>query len=84
MNDSLQAQLADLNYILKEREGELAMLRAELGEATALRSNLDGKQAEIESLQDKLELRQLQAVGAEERELELKQELNEAGRMNPK
>ncbi|HMW25080.1 MAG TPA: hypothetical protein PLQ40_01975 [Ferruginibacter sp.] len=84
MNDSLQAQLADLNYILKEREEELAMLRAELGEATALRSNLDGKQAEIESLQDKLELRQLQAVGAEERELELKQELNEAGRMNPK
>ena len=48
MNDSLQAQLANLELYPEEREEELAMLRAELGETTALRSNLDGKQAEIE------------------------------------
>ncbi len=83
-NDSLQVQIADINLILSEREKELEKLRASLASATALRSELDGQSAEIESMQDKLGQKQMQAMGAEERELELKQELNEANRLQAK
>lgn len=83
-NDSLQVQIADINLVLSEREKELAKLRADLGNATALRSELAGQSAEIESIQDKLGQKQMQAIGAEERELELKQELNEANKLQAK
>lgn len=83
-NDSLQVQIADLNIVLAEKEDELDKLRTELSKSTFLRSQMDGQLAEIESIQDKLGQNQMQARGAEERELELKQELNEAGKMAPK
>ena len=84
MNDSLQVQIADINMVLSEREKELEILRAELFEATTLRSKLEGQSAEIESIQGKLGIKQQQAEGAEERALELKQELGEAKRLQVK
>ena len=63
-NDSLQVQINDLNYMLAERERELQQLQSELAQATSLRSQMDGQQAEIESIQDKLGQRQMQAKGA--------------------
>lgn len=80
-NDSLQAQLSDINLVLSEREKELEKLRADLAESTSLRSKLDGQTAEIESMQDAIGQKQKQAKGAEERELELKQELGEAAKL---
>lgn len=83
-NDSLQIQLEDANMMLAAREKEIEYLAAELAEATALRSKLDGQQGEIDSIQNKLGVKLKQAQGAEERELELQQELTEMARLNRK
>lgn len=83
-NESLQIQLADLNAMLAAREQEIEFLSAELAESTALRSKLDGQMAEIDSIQNQLDKKQLAAKGAEERELELHQELTEMAVLNKK
>ena len=82
LNDSLQVQLEDTNTMLAAREKEIEYLNRELAEATALRSRLDGQQSEIESIQNKLGIKQQQALGAEEREIELQEELTEMARLN--
>ena len=82
LNDSLQVQLEDANTVLAAREKEIDYLNSELAEATALRSRLDGQLGEIESFQNKLGIKQQQALGAEEREIELQQELTEMARLN--
>ena len=82
LNDSLQVQLEDANTMLAAREKEIDYLNSELAEATALRSRLDGQLGEIESFQNKLGIKQQQALGAEEREIELQQELTEMARLN--
>ena len=82
LNDSLQLQLEDANTMLASREKEIEYLNSELAEATALRSRLDGQLGEIESFQNKLGIKQQQALGAEEREIELQQELTEMARLN--
>jgi chromosome segregation ATPase len=84
VNDSLQVQIEDLNMVLTEREKELEILKKNLADAIAMQSKQEGQLAEIESIQDKLGQKQKQAIGAEERELELKQELNEAARVQVK
>ncbi|MEP7237490.1 MAG: hypothetical protein ABI685_06490 [Ferruginibacter sp.] len=81
-NDSLQVQLDDANAILAAREQEIEYLGNELAEATELRSKLDGQQGEIESMQDRLGQKQQAEKGAEERELELQQELTEMAILN--
>ena len=81
-NESLQVQLADINRILAAREEEIEFLNAELAESTALRSKLDGQQAQIESIQDQLGQKQQAAKGAEEREFELHQELTGMALLN--
>jgi chromosome segregation ATPase len=74
-NESLQIQLADANAMLEAREHEIDYLSAELAESTALRSKLDGQLDEIESMRNSLGAKQQAAKGAEEREIELQQEL---------
>lgn len=81
-NESLQVQLADANRMLAAREEEIEFLNAELTESTALRSKLDGQQAQIESIQDQLGQKQQAAKGAEEREFELHQELTGMALLN--
>jgi len=83
-NESLQVQLADANAVLAAREKEIEFLSAELAESTALRSKLDGQLDQIESIQNELETKVQAARGAEERELELQQELTELARLNKK
>jgi len=83
-NESLQVQLADANAVLAAREKEIEFLSAELAESTALRSKLDGQLGQIESIQNELETKVQAARGAEERELELQQELTELARLNKK
>jgi chromosome segregation ATPase len=83
-NESLRLQLDDANSMLASREKEIELLQAELDEATALRSKLDGQLGEIESIQIKLDAKQQAALGAEERELELQQELTEMAILNKK
>jgi chromosome segregation ATPase len=74
-NESLSVQLADANAMLTAREQEIDYLSAELAELTALRSKLDGQLDEIESMRNSLGAKQQAAKGAEEREIELQQEL---------
>ncbi len=81
-NESLQIQLADANAMLAAREEEIEFLNTELAESTALRSKLDGQQAQIESIQDQLGQKQQAAKGAEEREFELHQELTGMALLN--
>ena len=82
LNESLQLQLADANETLAAREEEIDFLGAELAESTALRSKLDGQLVEIESIENQLGEKQLAAKGAEQRELELHQELTEMALLN--
>lgn len=81
-NSSLQIQLDDANRILEAREKEIEYLSNELDETAALRSTLDGQQGEISTIQHTLGLKLQQAQGAEEREIELQQELSEMARLN--
>ena len=81
-NESLQVQLADANAMLKAREEEIEFLNAELAEATALRSKLDGQLAQIESIETELGQKKQAAKGAEEREFELHQELTGMALLN--
>ena len=81
-NESLQVQLADANAMLAARQEEIDFLNTELAESTALRSKLDGKQAQIESIENQLGEKQKAAKGAEEREFELHQELTGMALLN--
>jgi chromosome segregation ATPase len=81
-NESLQVQLEDANRMLAAREEEIEFLNAELAESTALRSKLDGQQAQIDSIQNQLGQKQQAAKGAEEREFELHQELTGMALLN--
>ncbi len=79
-NNSLQVQLDDINMVLGEREAEIEILKSLVSEDAALRSKLEGQMNEIEMIQDYLSERTQKSVGAEEREIELHQELTEAAR----
>ncbi len=81
-NDSLQVQLDEANRILAARELEIEFLGTELADSTALRSKLDGQLDEIESIQNRLDKKQQDAKGAEEREIGLHQELTEMAQLN--
>jgi len=74
-NEHLQAQLQEANEILALREEELAMVREQAAEAAALRSQLDIHLEELKTMQNFIGRQQQKAAGAEERELELQQEI---------
>ena len=77
-NESLQVQLQDLEYILKEREQEIAELKAGNATDAELRSLLDIQYDELQLMQNRIGKHQQKAAGAEEREFELQQELTQA------
>lgn len=80
-NERLQVQINDLNYMLSEREQEIAELKKYQSQETALRSMLDLQLDEMQLMQNRIGKHQQQAAGAEEREFELQQELTQAARM---
>ena len=81
-NDSLQVQLSDANAMLASRNSEIEFLHTELSEATALRSRLEGQQDELDSMQNRLNEKQLTAKAAEQRGFELHQELAGIAELN--
>lgn len=74
-NETLQAQVKELEEILTLREEELEMVRLQAAESAALRSQLDLRLEEISSMQNQLGQQQRKNAGALNRELELQQEL---------
>ena len=80
-NDSLQAQVKELNEILAEREEELELLKKNVGDIASLRSMLDMQLDEFHSMQNQIGEKQQQVEGAAERELEMEQELTEAAQL---
>lgn len=80
-NERLQVQINDLNYMLSEREQEIAELKRFQSDETALRSMLDLQLDELQIMQNRIGKHQQLAAGAEEREFELQQELTQAARM---
>jgi len=77
-NESLQVQIQDLNYILSEREQEIAELKTNTATDAELRSLLDIQYDELQLMQNRIGKHQQKAAGAEEREFELQQELTQA------
>lgn len=80
-NESLQVQVNDLNYMLAEKETELAAFRKAAAENAELKSMLDMQLDEIHQMQNRIGKQQQQAAGAEEREFELQQELTDAAKL---
>ncbi|GAB2838581.1 hypothetical protein [Ferruginibacter profundus] len=76
-NDSLQVQLEELNYILLQREQEIARLKENNAADAELRSVLDMQLEELQLMQNRIGKHQQKAEGAEEREFELHQELSQ-------
>jgi DNA repair exonuclease SbcCD ATPase subunit len=80
-NESLQVQVNDLNYILAEREQEIAELKQNYATDAELRSMIDMQLDELHLMQNRIGKQQQQAAGAEEREFELQQELTQAAKL---
>jgi len=80
-NERLQVQLNDLNYILAEKEQEIAELKKNNSQDAELRSMLDMQLDELHLMQNRIGKQQQQAAGAEEREFELQQELTQAAKL---
>lgn len=80
-NESLQVQVNDLNYILADKEAEIAAFKKVAAENAELRSMLDMQLDEIHHMQNRIGKHQQQAAGAEEREFELQQELTDAAKL---
>ena len=80
-NERLQVELEAVNYILAQREQEIALLRANTTEDAALRSMLDMQLEELQLMQNRIGKHQRLAAGAEEREFELQQELTQAAKL---
>ncbi|MEI8058518.1 MAG: hypothetical protein WCG67_00060, partial [Ferruginibacter sp.] len=77
-NEQLQVQVNDLNYMLSEKEEEITILKKAASSAAALRSVLDTQLDDMQLMQNHIGKQQQQAEGAEERELELHQEVLQA------
>lgn len=80
-NEYLQVQLEEVNEVLAGREAELEDLKRNAAEATELRSRLDARLDELHSMQNQIGEKEQQAYGAEEREIQLQNELTEAMRV---
>ena len=80
-NEQLHVQLEELNYILLQREQEIAGLKQNAADDTELRSMLDMQLDELHLMQNRIGKQQQQAAGAEEREFELQQELTAFARL---
>lgn len=77
-NESLQVQLQEVNYILQIKEEEIAELKKIALTTAEMRSIMDTRLDELQMMQNYIGKQQQKAAGAEDRELELQQELTEA------
>ena len=77
-NKGLQQELQEVNYILEIKEQEIAELKKIAATTTEMRSLLDTRLDELEMMQNHIGNQQQRAEGAEDRELELQQELTAA------
>jgi DNA repair exonuclease SbcCD ATPase subunit len=80
-NDSLRVQLQEANEMLNLREEEIQILTQNAFDITELRSQLDGQQQGISTLQSHLTEKEQQALGAANREHELENELIDASKL---
>ena len=80
-NQSLQAEVQELNEILAIKEEELAELRKKGDENAALRSMVDIHLEELQFMQNRIGKHQQKAAGAEDREMELHEELTQAAKV---
>ena len=80
-NESLQAEVLELNEILVIREEEIAELKKNASSDTELRSMMDLQLDELHLMQNRIGKHQRQAEGAEERELELYHELTQVTKL---
>lgn len=80
-NEALQSQAKELEEILALREEELELLRQQTAEAGALRSQLDLRLEELGSMQNLIGQQQRKTAGAQQRELELQDELTDSIQM---
>ena len=80
-NEYLQVQLQDVNDILIKREQELLIINEYADEASELRSKLEVQLNELHSMQNRIGEKQRQALGAEEREIELQEELTTSAKL---
>jgi DNA repair exonuclease SbcCD ATPase subunit len=80
-NDYLRVQLKELNEILSLREEEIQILTQNAFDITELRSQLDGQQQGISTLQNHLTKKEQQALGAANREQDLEKELIDASKL---
>ena len=76
-NELLQVQLQEVNEVLFEREQELLLWKENNAETSNLQSRLDMQLDELQSMQNLIGLKQQQAEGAKERELQMYEELTE-------
>ena len=65
-NESLQVQLEELNYILLQREQQIAGLKENNAADAELRSMLDMQLEELQLMQNRIGKHQQKAAGAEE------------------
>lgn len=77
-NETLQQLVNELEEILALREEELELLRQQAAEAGALRSQLDLRLEELASMQNIIGQQQRKTAGAQQREMELQDELTDS------
>ncbi len=77
-NLMLQVQMEELNAVLAEREKEIAVLKGYEANAVELQSRLDSQLDEFYNMQNLILKKERQAEGAEEREMQLHEELTDA------
>ncbi len=80
-NQSLQAEVQELNEILAIKDEEMTELRKKGDENAALRSMVDIHLEELQFMQNRIGKHQQKAAGAEDREMELHQELTQAAKV---
>ncbi|MBL0145344.1 MAG: hypothetical protein IPP48_05915 [Chitinophagaceae bacterium] len=80
-NESLRVQLNEANEILTLREEEIEILKQNAFDITELRSDMDGKLNQLQSLQNIIGQKQQEAQGAANREKELEDELIDAAKL---
>lgn len=80
-NESLQAEVQELNEILAIKDEEMTELRKKGDENAALRSMVDIHLEELQFMQNRIGKHQQKAAGAEDREMELHHELTQAAKV---
>jgi chromosome segregation ATPase len=79
-NEKLQAEVEELNEILAIKQEEIAGLKKIALSNAEIRSKMDMQLEEIEILQNRIGQQRQKSAGAEQRELELHQELTAAAK----